>query len=230
MVPAGGGREVEFKFRVDGRMAFEALARTAPARRRARRSFKPTTSSTRPTARWASGVTRCGLREEDGRFVLTAKGPGERAGVLTSRAEEEVEVPKPRPESPHRRRPISAHRAGSASRSAGGASCWRRCARSWGRTPCAMPAASRTNGRALDVALGVEGRAVRSRSSWTDDVSGGRVHYEVEVEIAGGRARPWSARARLLHEGRRDLARGPQQGQALLRRRPRQADLCGGGS
>ena len=91
MATAGGGREVEFKLRVDGPAAFEALARAAGARP------SPAVVQTNhffDTADRALGRGRhtLRLREEDGRFRLTAKGPGERAGVLSSRAEEEAEI------------------------------------------------------------------------------------------------------------------------------------------
>lgn len=93
MRPAGAGREVEFKLRVDGAAAFDALARAAGAR--------PSVAALQTNHFFDTADRRLNaqrhtlrLREEAGRFVLTAKGPGERAGALTSRAEEEVEVPR----------------------------------------------------------------------------------------------------------------------------------------
>jgi len=93
MATAAGGREVEFKFRVDGPAAFEALAGQAGARPGAAvtqtNHFFDTTD--RALGR---GRHTLRLREESGRFRLTAKGPGRRAGALSSRAEEEVEIPR----------------------------------------------------------------------------------------------------------------------------------------
>jgi adenylate cyclase class IV len=88
---AGGGREVEFKFRVEGPDAFEALARAAGSR--------PSPSALQTnhffdTADRALSLQRytLRLREEGGRCRLTAKGPGARVATLTTRTEVEVEV------------------------------------------------------------------------------------------------------------------------------------------
>ena len=80
-MPAGR-RELEFKFRVEGPAAFEALARAAGSR-----PSPPALQSNHffDTADRALSLQRytLRLREEGGRFTLTAKGPGERAATLT---------------------------------------------------------------------------------------------------------------------------------------------------
>ncbi|HEU5196159.1 MAG TPA: CYTH domain-containing protein [Methylomirabilota bacterium] len=88
---AAGGREIEFKFRVEGPAAFEALAVAAGTR-----PGQPITQTNHffDTPDRALGLRRytLRLREEGGRFRLTAKGPAERVANRTSRAEEEIEV------------------------------------------------------------------------------------------------------------------------------------------
>ena len=88
---ADHGREVEFKFRVEGPAAFEALARAAGTS-----PSEPTLQTNHffDTPDRALGLRRytLRLREERGRFRLTAKGPSERVANRTARTEEEIEV------------------------------------------------------------------------------------------------------------------------------------------
>ena len=88
---ADHGREVEFKFRVEGPEAFEALAVAAGTR-----PSPPALQTNHffDTPDRALGMRRytLRLREEDGRFRLTAKGPSERVANRTTRTEEEIEV------------------------------------------------------------------------------------------------------------------------------------------
>jgi uncharacterized protein YjbK len=87
------GKEVELKFAVDGATAFDALARTAGTTRRAAtrqvNHFFDTAD-----ARLNAGRHTIRLREEEGSFMLTAKGPEAEGpkGPLTARSEEEVLV------------------------------------------------------------------------------------------------------------------------------------------
>ena len=196
MAPAGGGREVEFKFRVDGPAAFEALARTA---RSAPSAASVQTNHFFDTPDRALGFRRhtLRLREEGGRFVLTAKGPGERAGVLTARAEEEVEVPKPEAESliVGGRSPLAALEARADPRARDLLATMRTIV---GRSPLRHAGVFQNERARLDVALGVEGRTLPvtfelDRTTFPGD----QVHHEVEVEIAG--ADP-AAVERALHE------------------------------
>jgi len=184
---AGSGREVEFKFRVDGPAAFEALARAAGSRPSA-----PVVQTNHffDTPDRALGFRRhtLRLREEGGRFVLTAKGPGERAGALSSRAEEEVEVPKPEAESiiVGARSPLAALDARADPRARDLLATMRAIA---GRTPLRHVGAFQNERARLDVALGVEGRTIPvtfelDRTTFPGD----QVQYEVEVEIAGADA------------------------------------------
>lgn len=193
---AGTGREVEFKFRVDGPEAFEALAVAAGAR-----PSPPVVQTNHffDTPDRALGFRRhtLRLREEGGRFVLTAKGPGERAGALTSRAEEEVEVPKPEAESilVGGRSPLAALEARADPRARELLATMRAIA---GSTPLRHAGAFQNERARLDVALGVEGRTLPvtfelDRTTFP----GHQVHHEVEVEIAG--ADP-AAVERALHE------------------------------
>ena len=158
MAPAGGGREVEFKFRVDGPEAFEALARAARATPSA---AVGQTNHFFDTPDRALGFRRhtLRLREEKGRFVLTAKGPGERAGVLTTRAEEEVEVQKPEAESliVGGRSPLAALEARADPRARDLLATMRAIV---GRMPLRHAGAFQNERARLDVALGVGGRTV----------------------------------------------------------------------
>ena len=187
MAPASGGREVEFKFRVDGPEAFAALARTAGS------APSPAVVQTNhffDTPDRALGFRRhtLRLREENGRFVLTAKGPGDRAGVLTSRAEEEIEVQKPEAESliVGGRSPLAALEARADPRARDLLAAMRAIV---GRMPLRHAGAFQNERARLEVALGVEGRTIPvtfelDRTTFP----GGQVHYEVEVEIAGAEA------------------------------------------
>jgi len=187
MAPGSGGREVEFKFRVDGAEAFAALARTA------RSAPSPAVLQTNhffDTPDRALGFRRhtLRLREENGRFVLTAKGPGDRAGVLTSRAEEEIEVQKPEAESliVGGRSPLAALEARADPRARDLLAAMRAIV---GRMPLRHAGAFQNERARLEVALGVEGRTIPvtfelDRTTFP----GGQVHYEVEVEIAGAEA------------------------------------------
>jgi len=187
MAPGSGGREVEFKFRVDGAEAFAALARTA------RSAPSPAVVQTNhffDTPDRALGFRRhtLRLREENGRFVLTAKGPGDRAGVLTSRAEEEIEVQKPEAESliVGGRSPLAALEARADPRARDLLAAMRAIV---GRMPLRHAGAFQNERARLEVALGVEGRTIPvtfelDRTTFP----GGQVHYEVEVEIAGAEA------------------------------------------
>ena len=187
MAPGSGGREVEFKFRVDGAEAFAALARTA------RSAPSPAVVQTNhffDTPDRALGFRRhtLRLREENGRFVLTAKGPGDRAGVLTSRAEEEIEVQKPEAESliVGGRSPLAALEARADPRARELLATMRAIV---GRMPLRHAGAFQNERARLEVALGVEGRTIPvtfelDRTTFP----GGQVHYEVEVEIAGAEA------------------------------------------
>lgn len=89
-----GGREIELKLRVPDRDALLAVAEVAGGLRslpvlQHNHFFD---SEDRALRRHGFGLR---LREEGGRFVLTAKGPSEKSasGVLSRRQEEEVEVP-----------------------------------------------------------------------------------------------------------------------------------------
>ena len=180
---AGGGREVEFKFRVDGPEAFAALAVAADTRPSA-----PVVQTNHffDTPDRALGFRRhtLRLREEAGRFVLTAKGPGERAGALSSRAEEEVEVPKPEAESilVGARSPLAALDARADPRARDLLATMRAIA---GATPLRHAGAFQNERARLDVALDLDGRT-RTVTFELDRTTfpGGQVHYEVEVEIA----------------------------------------------
>lgn len=185
---AGNGREVEFKFRVDGPEAFEALARAAGSRPSApvvqTNHFFDTPDRTlgfrRHTLR---------LREENGRFRLTAKGPGERAGALSSRAEEEVEVPKPEAESiiVGARSPLAALEARADPRARDLLATMRAIA---GSTPLRHAGAFQNERSRLGVTLKVGGRELPvtfelDRTTFP----GNQVHHEVEVEIADADAK-----------------------------------------
>jgi inorganic triphosphatase YgiF len=179
---AGGGREVEFKFRVDGPEAFEALARAAGARP------GPAAVQTNhffDTPDRALGLNRhtLRLREEAGRFLLTAKGPGERAGALLSRAEEEVEVPRGEAEAilAGARPPLAALEARAEPRARDMLAAMRAIAAS---TPLGHVGAFLNERARLNVTLKVAGRGLPvtfelDRTTFPGD----QVHHEVEVEI-----------------------------------------------
>jgi uncharacterized protein YjbK len=181
---ADGGREVEFKFRVEGPAAFEALARAAGVRPSApivqTNHFFDT-----PARALNSRRHTLRLREEAGRFLLTAKGPGERAGALSSRAEEEVEVPKPEAESilVGARSPLDALEARADPRARELLATMRSIA---GTTPLRHAGTFQNERGRLAVTLSVEGREVPvtfelDRTTFP----GAQVHHEVEVEITG---------------------------------------------
>jgi len=180
---ANGGREVEFKFRVEGPAAFEALARAAGARPSApivqTNHFFDT-----PARALNSRRHTLRLREEAGRFLLTAKGPGERAGALSSRAEEEVEVPKPEAESivVGARSPLAALEARADPRARELLATMRSIA---GTTPLRHVGAFQNERARLDVTLSIASHTIpvtfeMDRTTFPGD----QVHYEVEVEIA----------------------------------------------
>jgi uncharacterized protein YjbK len=192
---AGGGREVEFKFRVDGPAAFEALARAAGSRPG---PPVPQTNHFFDTADRALHGRRhtLRLREERGRFLLTAKGPGERMGALTSRAEEEVEVPKTDAEAiiNDAQSPLAALESRADPRAHDLLAAMRSIA---GDTSLRHVGAFQNERTHLPVTLSVEGRTVpvtfeMDRTTFP----AGQVHYEVEVEIAGADA---NAVERALH-------------------------------
>src|SRR6185436_17044266 len=92
--PPAAGREVEFKIALAGEAELAALLAAlppgAPAPQPAREQLNHFLDTARGDLRRAGLALR--LREEAGRFVLTAKGapaPGGK-GVLTDRAEDEV--------------------------------------------------------------------------------------------------------------------------------------------
>ena len=179
---AGTGREVEFKFRVDGPDAFEALARAAGSTPGAA-SVQTNHFFDTPDRALAGRRHTLRLREEDGRFLLTAKGPGERTGALTSRAEEEVEVPRLDAEAiiAGARSPLAALEARADPRARELLSTMRSIA---GATPLRHAGAFQNERARLDVALGVEGRTIPvtfelDRTTFPGD----QMHYEVEVEI-----------------------------------------------
>ena len=184
---AAGGREVEFKFRVDGPEAFAALARAAGATPSAPAVQTNHFFDTPDRALGFRGHT-LRLREEDGRFLLTAKGPGERAGVLSSRAEEEVEIQKPEAESiiVGGRSPLAALEARAGARARELLATMRAIA---GATPLRRAGSFQNERARLAVTLDVEGRQVPvtfelDRTTFP----GGQVHHEVEVEIADAEA------------------------------------------
>src|SRR5262245_9323707 len=88
---ANDKREVEFKFRVDGPEAFDALTKASASRPgpvvTQRNRFFDTASRDLHRQKYTLR-----LREESGGFNLTAKGPDQQSadGTLTSRAEEEI--------------------------------------------------------------------------------------------------------------------------------------------
>jgi len=193
---AGTGREVEFKFRVDGPEAFEALARAAGSKPSAA-VLQTNHFFDTPGRALAGRRHTLRLREEDGRFLLTAKGPGERAGALTSRAEEEVEVPKPEAESilVGGRSPLAALEARADPRARELLATMRAIV---GATPLRHAGAFQNERARLAVALGAAGRTIPvtfelDRTTFPGD----QVHYEVEVEIAGTDA---AAVERALHD------------------------------
>jgi uncharacterized protein YjbK len=186
---AGGGREVEFKFRVDGPAAFEALARVAGARPSAPvtqiNHFFDTADRALSRARFTLR-----LREESGRFVLTAKGPGEGEGTLKSRTEEEVEVSRADAEaSLHDTRDPLAILADRADLRARGLLAAMRSAAA--DAPIRHVGAFQNERARLPARLGVEGRTIpvvfeMDRTTFPGD----QVHHEVEVEIAEDDAKP----------------------------------------
>lgn len=90
----GAGTEIELKLRVESRAELEAVARAARGRDRGtvrqRNHFFDTSS-------WRLRAAGFGLRlrDEDGVWFLTAKGPAKRGSgaVVSARQEEEVELP-----------------------------------------------------------------------------------------------------------------------------------------
>src|SRR5215467_1630320 len=89
--PPDTGKEVELKLAVEGATAFAALARSAGA---APRAATKQVNHFFDTADWRlrAGQHTIRLREEEGSFTLTAKGPATKSqqGPLTARSEEEV--------------------------------------------------------------------------------------------------------------------------------------------
>jgi len=184
VTPAGRGREVEFKFRVDGPAAFEALARASGARP------SPAVTQTNHFFDTADRALNRGrhtlrLREENGRFLLTAKGPGERAGALTSRAEEEVEVPRAEAEAiiHDTQSPLAALEARAEPRARDLLAAMRGLV---GDRPLRHVGVFRNDRAHLTVTLEVDGRRLPVIFEMdTTTFPAGQVHYEVEVEIAG---------------------------------------------
>ena len=184
LTDTGGGREVEFKFRVDGPVAFEALARAAGAQ-----PSVPVLQTNHffdtPDRRLAAGRHTLRLREEAGRFRLTAKGPVERTGTLTSRTEEEVEVPGAEAEAivHGSRSPLSALEVRADPRARDFLKAMRGIV---GRAPLRHLGAFQNERARLTVPLTIEGRTIPltfelDRTTFP----GHQVHHEVEVEIAG---------------------------------------------
>jgi uncharacterized protein YjbK len=192
---SGGGREVEFKFRVDGPAAFEALARASGARP------SPAVAQTNhffdtPDRALQRGRHTLRLREENGRFLLTAKGPSQRVGALSSRAEEEVEVPSAEAEAliHDARSPLAALEARAEPRAHDLLAAMRSLV---GEAPLRHVGAFRNERAHLTVPLSVDGRTLpvtfeMDRTTFPAD----QVHYEVEVEIAAADA---AAVERALH-------------------------------
>jgi uncharacterized protein YjbK len=87
------GTEVELKFAVDGAAAFDALARAAgTAPRAAKRQVNHFFDTADGRLNASKHTIR--LRDEEGSFTLTAKGPETRSaqGPLMARSEEEVAI------------------------------------------------------------------------------------------------------------------------------------------
>lgn len=89
--PTGSGKEVELKLAVEGETAFAALARAAGSPARAATKQVNHFFDTADGRLHAKRHT-IRLREEEGSFTLTAKGPEKQGqkGPLTTRSEEEI--------------------------------------------------------------------------------------------------------------------------------------------
>lgn len=184
-------REVEFKLRVDDARDFDALASTLGTTTSAAHAIAQVNHFyDTPTRALRRNGLVLRLREAEGHYVLTAKGPGETVssdGVLTSKAEEEVEVDEAAARALllGEASPLERLRAGLGTRSP---ALIRALERTVGDEPLRRLGSFRNERRhfgPLPWSVGRETIELQLEMDRTE-FPGHRVHYEVEMEVAPG--------------------------------------------